>query len=248
MPARQLAQRQDSRWSGKEYGSFKRWKFSAAELREIEAKLKRAKGRWENMLHIISMPVRSANIDSIYGALEDLQEEFDFCPELVILDSLDHLQAIDTKKESFRIQQAEVYWAGKALGEDGNYCVWTSVHAGREWAAKIATAEATAEAYDKARIADLVISLNDPNAARKKRGLRHRDGDEDASEEDDDVSIRGAATRAGFRRLEAFLAKYRDGESQLKIALDCDFARMRIREAKIPSSGTEEEEDDGRDR
>lgn len=225
MPAKQVAMRHDARWSALRYDQFKGYEFKPSELRELEAKLKRAKKRLSNKFHIMSMPVKAADIRTIRSALDDLRDEHDFRPDMILLDSADHLRHVDKSLDSYRLQQAEVYWSLKQLAEEEGYVVWTSVHAGREWATQIATAEATSESYDKARIADLIISLNDPNAKpdRRKKAVVSSDDDDD----DEPEEVKGFASGPeGPRRMELFLAKYRDGLSKLKIELDADFSRM----------------------
>lgn len=237
MPARQVAARQDSLWSGVYYSKFKTWDFKPSELRALERRRKRTERMFRNRYHIFSMPVRSADIRQVYGALDDLAAEYDFRPEVIIMDSGDHLRAVDKSLDSFRLQQAEVYWDLKRLAEEEGYVVWSSVHAGREWATKTATAEATAEAYDKARIADTVISINDPSAGtgRRRRAVEVSDEDDESEEPEE---VKDGSTVPGKKRLQAFLAKYRDGDSNFKFDIDCDFARMLIRDA------SEDEEDE----
>lgn len=233
MPARQVAARHDSRWSGYEYSKFKTYDFKPSELRELEARLLKAKKAYAKLLHIFSMPVRSADIRTVRNALEWLKGEKGIEPAFVVLDSADHLKAIDQSLDSFRLQQAEVYWSVKELAEELGIAVWTTVHAGREWAVQLATAEATSESYDKARIADIICSVNDPNAKNIGRRRKAVEIVVDEEAEDEPAEVKGYdAMEEGRRRMELFLAKYRDGVSQLKIPLDCDFARMTIKEAE----------------
>lgn len=230
MPARQLAARQDSRWTQLRYDQFKKYDFSPSELRQIRDRLKRETKRFKNRLHIISYPVRSASIDDIYGALEDLQTEHGFRPDLIVMDSGDHLRSTDTSLKDYRLQQADVYWELSRLAEESGHVVWSSVQAGKEYANQTATAEGTSESYDKARIADLIVSLNDPLAG--KRGKKVEIEEEDPDEDDEDELEGEIVGDPGMKKLELFLAKYRDGESKLKIPIDGDFARMTLRESK----------------
>lgn len=227
MPARQVATRQDARWSAFKYDQFKGFDFKPSELRELEARYKKAAKQFANMFHIISMPVRSATIQTVRAALDDLNDEYGFVPDFIAMDSGDHLNATQSL-ESFRLQQAAVYWDLKNLAEEMNVLVWSSVHAGREWAFQIATAEATSESYDKARIADIILSINDPNA-KDVLGLRRKkvvitDDDDEGTEEP--AEVKAFSVDEGRKELELFLAKYRDGVSHLKVKLDCDLSRM----------------------
>jgi replicative DNA helicase len=237
MGASQVAMRQDATWSGLSYEKFKGYKFKPSELRDIKRKRARMAKRFGNRLHIVSFPVRSANINDVRAALQDLNDEWSFKPDLVIFDSLDHLLAIESAKEAFRLQQSEVYWSAKRLGEEENFSAWSSVHAGREWSDKVATAEATSESYDKSRIADLVASLNDPFAKTRRMKVMEISDEED----DEEPEIQGYARGNGPRTLKMHMAKYRDGDSQFSFEVKADFAKMRITEVK---KDKEDEDDD----
>lgn len=229
MPARQIAARHDSRWTQLRYDQFKAFDFKPSELRALDRSYRRAAKKYSNMFHIISMPVRSADIRTIVGALDDLQAEYGFRATTIAVDSGDHLKHTDKSLDQYRLQQAEVYWELKRLAEEEGYVIWSTVHAGREWAGKTATAEASAESYDKSRIADLVVSVNDPFSGKRRRVELSTDEDAPGMDEEPPEVEIGAAV--GHQKLELFLAKYRDGVSKLKINLDCDFTRMLMREA-----------------
>lgn len=239
MPASQIATRQDARWTGCRYDQFKAYNFKPSELRDLRRKQERMAKRYSNKLHILSFPVRSANVNDVTSALADLKDEWGFKPDLVIFDSADHLLAIESTKESFRLQQSEVYWSIKRLGEEENFAVWSSTQAGREWSDKIATAEASSESYDKSRIADLVASLNDPFAKGRRMKVIEVEGDDE--EEDADPEIKGYVTGSGPRSLRIHLAKYRDGDSQFSFEVLADFARMRIKEVDRKKEGKADE-------
>ncbi len=229
MPARQVATRADARWSGLKYDQFKGFDFKPSELRELHDRRKRGSKRFKDMFHIISMPVKSADIRTLKAALDDLRDEFGFIPQCVCVDSGDHMRSVDRTLDQYRLQQAEVYWSLKQMAEEDGYVLWSTVHAGREWAHQIATSEATSESYDKARIADLIVSLNDPNAkpGRRKKVIL---SDDDDDEEPEEIKT-SEAKDTTLRRMELYLAKYRDGVSKLKIDLDADFSRMLLKEA-----------------
>lgn len=237
MPARQIAQRQDTLWTKMRYDQFKTWSFVPSETRAMARALKRVAKAWSNMFHIASFPVRAATIVDIRQLLDDLLEEHDFRPEVIVFDSGDHLRSTDRALDSYRLQQADVYWELKRLAEEDGYAVWSTVQAGKEYATTTATSEATSESYDKARIADMIISLNDPEAGRRRKRVEM---DVDADDDDDVAEVEGPEVGGdGPKRLELFLAKYRDGLSKLKIPLTADFARMKLSEA-----GKDEDEDE----
>ncbi len=225
MPALQIAQRFDSRWLGMDYNKIKTYDYKPSELREIDNRLKKARSHFGEKLRIVEMPLGACTIGSLREVLEDLAASESFRPKLILVDSGDHMRS-EQKYESFRLSQSAVYWDLAALAGEG-YALWTSTHAGREYADAIATAEATGESYDKARIADLVLSLNTP----AKKGRRTTiDGDDDDDDEET-VAVAGPYKLEGHY-MEAYLGKYRDGVSRATVPLDAQFSHMRLAEVK----------------
>jgi replicative DNA helicase len=223
MPARQVAMRQDTRWLQYSYNKLKKYNWKPSELREIKRRLKHARKRYDNKLKIVSMPLRKCTVDTIHSALEDLQQEQDFRPKLVLIDSGDHMKSVD-RSESFRLDQAEVYWSLKSLAEEDGYAVWSSTQAGRDWVDETATAEAASESYDKARIADIMLSINTPKKdSRSSKIAVDEDGEEMAT-----ISATNHTESSTYSQL--YLAKYRDGRSRVTIPLHNDFDRMIMEE------------------
>lgn len=227
MPARQVNQRLDSRWLGMPYKKFKLHDFTPAELRQIKLVLKRAKKQFAGRIRVISTPVRSMDIYGLLEILDDLSSD-GFRPDVLVLDSADHMIAPRGRKhDSLRQEQSEIYWAIKGMAEEMGYAVWNTIQAGREWAGEVAKVEAASESYDKGRIADIVISLNKPK--KKTRSTRELGGSLD---DDEDEAIEREAKITGDY-MEAYIAKYRDGESKVTIPLDANFTRMHIDEARF---------------
>lgn len=226
MPGRQVAMRYDSRFIGLPYKKFKNYDFTPGELREIDTRLGKMKSRLEGKLRIVSMPVRSVDIVTLRQALEDVRAEMDV--KLVIVDSGDHMIGT-TKYTDLRIEQASIYWDLKRLAEEESCAVWSSTQAGKEWAEKTASAESVSESYDKARIADMVITLNSPKKSSSKRTTVE-------VEDDDEPGVKRVKPVEPVvnaqQSLELYLAKYRDGESKVHIPLATDFSRMLIEEAE----------------
>lgn len=223
MPERQISQRFDSRWLGIPYKKFKMFDFSRDELESIERRLERIKPKFNNMLHVVQLPMRKANMDTIRDALEDLRTEHNFTPKAIFIDSADHLRGVG-RFENYRLEQSEVYWDCAALALEG-YGVWSSTQARKDTKKQIVDAEDTSESYDKARIADVILSLNIPKQETRSTKVIS-DGDDDAEQEAIDTNPR----RVKGKYLKLFLAKYRDGESKVTIPLDAEFDRILIRE------------------
>lgn len=238
MPARQINQRLDSRWLRMPYIKFKIFEFTSSELRHIQQRLKKAHKRFKGMLRVVSTPIRSADIHVAKNILRDLKDDDGFVPELVLLDSADHMMGPRGRRyENLRVEQTEIYWSVKGWAEEDGLAIWNSIHAGRAWAEKVAKAEAASETYDKARIADIIISLNQPK--RKSRSTREISGDVD-----DDTAERISEREAliSGKLMEAFIAKYRDGESKITVPLDVQFTKMYMDEADLPDPEEDKEE------
>lgn len=233
MSASKINMRQDARWLRMMYDKFKFYDFTQAELRQIEKKRKKAMKRWKNKFHVVGMPVRRCSVDTVRRALDDLKHEYNFEPDMLLFDSADHMVPA-ARMDSFRLEQSAVYWELKGLAETDGYAVWTSTHAPRDFATEIATAEATGESYDKARIADMVVSLNTPSKKTRRTTVKL---DIDGEGEDGGEEVPELSEHAKGKYIEMFLAKYRDGDSQIGIPLDAQFARMLVEEMKAGDDG-----------
>jgi len=217
MPEHLVAARYDARFTLLAHKKFKTFDFTLEELRAIEARLGKMREKLSGHLQIISMPLRRCDINAIRNAVDEARSEMPV--HMVIVDSGDHLQAL-SRYESKRLEQAEVYWDLKTMCEEENLVTWSSTQAGREWESRTAGAEAVSESYDKARIADVVVTLNAPYSRDKDSGKKS------AGDDVEDEEVDGAPKS----KMEAYLAKYRDGESKIRIPLDPDFSVMLIRE------------------
>jgi replicative DNA helicase len=225
MPANQLAARTDSRWLDIAYNKLKTFDLTAAELRAIKAKYERHREKFKDKIQIYSAPVRSATIQTVRNMLDEYQQKFGRKPDALYLDSADHLLPVG-RSESHRLDQAAVYWAVKGLAEEDGYVVWTSVHAGKEYENARAGAAASSESYDKSRIADSILSINEPS--KKGRATKISDDDDDEEAGDDAEMAPMAAARGKY--MELFLAKYRDGVSNIIIPIDAQLDRMMMTE------------------
>lgn len=220
MPERQIAQRQDSRFTRMMYDKFKLYEFTESELKEVHSLMERNKKRLANKLCIASIKrLRQCNINMIRQMVQEMEDN-DNKPDVILLDSADHMKPVYQFGDK-RIDQAEIYWDIKTLAVEENIGIWSSTHAGRGWVDKIAGAESVAEAYDKARIADTVLTLNQPKKADRSTAIM----DDDEEEPKPPPEPTGVGTA-----IELFLAKYRDGESKITIPLDADFSMMLMKE------------------
>lgn len=165
--------------------------------REILASwLNRNEERMNDLLKIEQVMPNSGTIADIQAGLDELER--DGTPaDLVIIDSPDHLRSM-RKYSNARDESTEVWWGVKAIAERG-YAVWATTQINRgKWENRLATPEAVADNYNKARIADAFFSIN--------------------------WMLDNKGRPTGKRRL--FWGKYRSGSSRHIIPLRCDLARM----------------------
>jgi replicative DNA helicase len=223
MAAKQVATRVDSRAFALAYKKFKTFDFTNRELEEIQIKLRKMKKAYSNKLRVVSMPLQRCDVNVLRMAIEEIRQEMPV--DFAIIDSGDHMRGVG-KFESTRLEQAHVYWGLKSIADELQVAIWSSTQAGREWESRTAGAEAVSESYDKARIADIVGTLNQP----KKNSRTTKIVDDDDG--DDDEPKPGELDRYKSGAIEFFLAKYRDGESKEIIPLEADLAKMMIRQAE----------------
>lgn len=213
MAVKRVAQRYDSRFSGIRYRKFKHYEFNSTELKKYEELVAEARKKFDKKLRIISIPLRSCNIDVIKNALDDVRDEIGSDIDMVIIDSVDHMQPI-RRVESFRLSQKEVYTDVKDLLESQELIGWTTAHAGKEYENKVAKGGSASESYDKEKLVDVMLTLNE----RKRYGVNVM-SDEPIEDE----------SKGGF---EIFVEKLREEEDKFYIPLDADLSRMIITEAE----------------
>jgi len=221
MPARQVCRRLDARILKTPYTRFRSLDFDEREWKSLRKMMVRRKRSFEGMIDVVSVPVAKCTTSLLEEVIEERRA--DGLPvDFVMFDSLDHVRPETRRRtESKRIEASDVYWWAKGLamgsGDTPGFASWTTCHAGREWRYRIATPEAASEAYDKSRICDDVVSINQ-SRAEEKVGL-----------------------------MTAYLAKYREGPSWIKIPLSTNYQLMtyrELREAERAAIAGEEEEDD----
>jgi len=202
-----VAQRYDARWSGQPYIDFKKYDFTTSQLKEIEEKQKRTRKKLSGLLQIIHLPVgaTTAQLSMAMEEARDLMGGLD----LLVLDSPDHM-APQSRHKDHRLNQAQVFWDLKTILDEENVAGWATVQAGKEWESKMVKSEGTSESYDKARIADMIVSLNFPE--NRSRSTAVVDDDDDDGDKEDE-------TPSDSPDLVAYLAKYRDGKARISIPL-----------------------------
>ena len=160
MPASQVATRYDSRLLRIPHKRLKQYNLSPIEERFIKATIDRRRQQLENKLLIAAFPVRSCNVNNIKEVLKQRAAE-GHKADLVLVDSGDHMNAVRSHG-NFRLDTAAVYWDLKAMADDPEVgCrVWSSTQAGKDYVRRIAGTGSASESFDKERIADIMLTLN----------------------------------------------------------------------------------------
>ena len=221
MSSQKVAQRLDARWSKYTYNQFKTYDFKPSELRKLKSRTKYALKRFANKLMIVETPVRKTTINDIERILDDLNDDYGFIPKTIVVDSGDHMSST-RRYETYRLEQADVYWHLSWLSQQG-HVVWSAVQAGKEYAKKLADAEASSESYDKSRIASLAMSINFPEKESRRTKISTDDDDDEDETEDEIFVVDG-------KYMELYVSKCRDSEDKVRIPVDAMYAKGYIKE------------------
>lgn len=215
MGYKKVLQRYDSRFTQIEYRKYKRFDFNKDELAAINKLVAGARRKFMGRLRVVSTPLRSCDIDLLRTAIDDLRGEMSSV-DMVVVDSADHLQARGRFEKQYQAEGSN-FWDLKDLAEDLELPVWATLQAKQEFETKVASTRAAAGSYDKSRICDLLLSLNEPGERPKVRTVTT-----------DSTTAPAPTTRKPD--LELYVAKCRDGESRFFIPIETDLRRMLIKE------------------
>jgi replicative DNA helicase len=160
MPAIQVATRYDSRLLRIPHKRLKMYNLTPAEEQFIKATIKRRRKTLLEKLFIVSFPVRACNITHLREVIKQRTAE-GHKPDLILVDSGDHMNA-QRSHNNFRLDTAQVFWELKGLADDPQLGarVWSSTQVTKEYANKIAGIGSASESFDKERIADIMLTLN----------------------------------------------------------------------------------------
>lgn len=220
MSAAEVSERYDVRWLGIASDKFPHYKFSEDELKIIERMRKEGHRKFDGLLKVVGCPVDSTTKRSMRWIVEEAREQMGGC-DLFLFDSPDHMKAGRQSfgKDAYRLEQASNFWWVKSICQEFNMAGWVTVQAGSQAANSTAKAEDVNEAYDKARILNVLFSLNSADDNNRGRG-KH---EVTMSEWDGGEEIR--PSRSGLR---GFLDKNRHGPAKVEVPLETDLDRMLI--------------------
>jgi len=121
---------------------------------KVEESMKNLKGR----VIIKGYPPRRASFDTLKSHIEQLKNQEDFVPHLIIIDYLDYVRTKSRKDRKEEID--DVYVDAKGLAAELGVPIISPSQANRTGAKEdILEAEHAAGSYDKIMIADIIISL-----------------------------------------------------------------------------------------
>lgn len=226
-----VAMRYDARFTRMFHRKFKMFDFTKEELEQLQTRWKRMHKKLNGLLRIVHCPVRSSTLDVARRAVEEMRNEMPNV-SMVVFDSPEHMKPAQSYKEK-RHEQADIFWDCKGWAEEDNLSIWATGQAGKQAAKGIARSEDASESYDKARIADIIITLNRPEK-RSRATPKVEIGEDDAE------AAKEAATVTTGADLVALMSKYRDGEDQIMVPLDADLRRMLIRDRDEATATTSE--------
>jgi hypothetical protein len=172
------------------------------------------------------MPVTTATLPKMKRAVDEMRDEMANIG-LIIIDSGDHVRDEGGSRKDFRFETAGVYWDISGWAATDQLPIWVMTQLGKQAADRIGKSEDASEAYDKARISDLFVTINQPK--RKSRATPKVMIGEDEDDEAAESRIKKANV-VGSGDLELFLSKYRDGLANLVIPLQTDLKRMLIQD------------------
>lgn len=208
------ATRLDARATGRTYGELKYHDMTDEDLDAVDLKFRRFRKVKRGRLRVVSIPVRRCTVDLVEQTADDMED--DGTPvHLLVMDTADHLKPSE-RTVSRRDKETAAYWDMKSIVTERKIAGWSTTHAPKDVVNKIATAENVGESYDKARISDIVITLNQTKG-------QERQG-----------------------KMKAYLAKNRQGKSRMMVELEVDKARMHFQEVdpdEKRDDGDEEDDD-----
>jgi len=173
-----LLQRYDSSILEIPYDDLKWYDMTPTQLEILNNRVERVRKLMKNKLKIVKTMARRTTVLTIEKALRDLELE-GFIPDFLIIDHAGIMIPIK-KQEMHRLDQAEVYWDLKSFAEARRLPLLTADQVAKEYMRRKAYAEGLSESYDKARILNIVLTLNQLDPQSKDLVLmvaKNRDGE-----------------------------------------------------------------------
>lgn len=151
--------RLDAKFMGAASDRLEKYDLTKAELDKLAVKLAKVKKRLSNMLKVVHVPPRHASTRTVEQALDDMALE-GRAAKYAVIDCGDHLKPSDRDKEK-RLDTANAFWELKSIADEYEIPMMVTAQLNKEAQNRIASGENLSEAYDKARIASIVVTQNE---------------------------------------------------------------------------------------
>lgn len=196
--ARQTLGRYDSRLVKYPYQYLSNYIWSKKDLAIANSVMRGLRRRRKKALKVIHSPIDTVSVVDIEGLLKEIEIAEGWIPDLIIYDSGDHM-APSRRQESYRLSVSKTYKDIKRQSEIRDIPILSTTHAKASARGTRLRQESFSESYDKARLADVVLTIS-----------------QTAEQEDD-------------RQAEIWLDKWRDGEGRIGVLVDLLFSVMTLR-------------------
>ena len=163
--AEQTAQRYDTRISDIEYDTIKYYKFSKIQIESFRKIFRALVSSYENDVVIKETVKDETDIAFVDKIIEFLRLD-GFNTEFLIIDSCDIMKSMSRYKE-YRLDRASIYWDFKMYCKAKRIPGLTTTQLAKATKGREPTIEDLAEAYDKARILDIVYIMSQTEEEEK---------------------------------------------------------------------------------
>ena len=194
----------DSKFHGFPISDFVAARFTKREQDRFFDKIDRLEKRLSKRLYTCSVPVQTLTHTMLEDMIDEVEQDSGEKLKLLVMDSPDHMRKESRFREE-RHQQAYNYWGCKRIIDEQKLAMWATTQAPTSYINKLITAEGTADSVDKARIVDLILTLNQTENERRANIIR------------------------------GYIAKNRGGEAGKLLWFLTDWARMHIEETTSPA-------------
>lgn len=194
--------RYDSRILAYPYRDLMQHRWKKKDLREARRFMNALAKKYKGNLKLFHFPIDTCSVITAEGVLREIEIAEGWKPDVIIYDSLDHMIPSE-KQESHRLNVSKVYKDAKRQSEVRNVPVVTTSHLKASERHQIGRQEGFSESYDKARLADVWITIS-----------------QTVEQEDNGEAL-------------ILLDKNRDDEGNLKILVDLMFRIMFIRYREV---------------
>ena len=177
-----IERRYDASILGVPSDALKTYSFTKSERRKINEKVQIIRGALGDNLIIAKCYPRKTSIVTIDRIMWTLKRQ-GWEPDFIVIDHAD-VMAPSEKQEQYRLDQSVIYWDLNTFADIKKKPILTATHIAKSYKGKQATAEALAEAYDKARILQLILTLNQLDDTSPQLALhiaKNRDGPKGAT-------------------------------------------------------------------